>query len=75
MNRSSIWIKVDFYEVLLSEIIYCPLFYFQTILTTFFPARFPVSLSLGEISSESIGHKDLSWKRTRQHMNGEENSC
>ena len=51
-KRHSIRIKVDLYEVCLSEIIYCLLFYFQTILTPFFfPARFLVSLSLGERSS------------------------
>ena len=70
-----IQIKVDFYVVCLSGIIYCLLFYFQTIPTPFFSARFLVSLSLGERSSESIFHKDLSWKRIRQHMNGGCQSC
>ena len=75
-KRLSIRIKVDLYEVFLSKIIYCLLFYFKTVLTLFFfPARFLVSLSLGERSSESIGHKDLSQKRTRQHMNGGGKSC
>ena len=46
-NIFSIRIKVDLYEFCLYEIIYCLLFYFQTILTPFF-ARFLVSLSLGE---------------------------
>ena len=50
-KRLSIWIKVDLYEFCLSEIIYCPLFYFKTILTPFFSAIFLVSLSLGERSS------------------------
>ena len=74
-NICSIRIKVDLYEVCLSGIIYCLLFYFQTILTPFFFARFLVSLSLGERSSESIGHKYLSRKRTRQHMNGGRKGC
>ena len=65
-----IWIKVDFYVVCLSGIIYCLLFYFKTILTPFLPSIFLVSLSLGERSSESIGHKYLSIKRTRKNMNG-----
>ena len=66
----SIRIKSDLYEVFISGIIYCLLFYFQTILTPFFFDRFLVSLSLGERSSEIIGHKDLSRKRKRQQMNG-----
>ena len=36
-KRCSIWIKVDLYEVCLSYIIYCLLFYFKTILTPFSP--------------------------------------
>ena len=68
-KRLSILIRVYLYEVCLSGIIYFLLFYFKTILTPFF-SRFLVSLSLGERSSESIGHKDLCWKRTREHMNG-----
>ena len=69
-KRRSIRIKVILCEVCLSGIIYCLLFYFPTILTPFFSTRFMVSLSLGERSSESIGHNILSRKRTRQHMNG-----
>ena len=65
-KRVSIWIKVDLYEVSLSKIIYCLLFYFKALLTPFFFAIFLVSLSLGERSSESIGPKDLSQKRKRQ---------
>ena len=69
-KRRSIFIKVDLYEVCLSVIIYCLLFYFKTILIPIFFARFLVSLSLGERSPESIGHKNLSWKRARQQING-----
>ena len=36
-KRRSIWIKFDLYEVCLSYIIYCLLFYFKTILTPFTP--------------------------------------
>ena len=44
-KRHSIRIKVDLYEVCLSKIIYCLLFYFMNILIpSFFPARFVVSL-------------------------------
>ena len=39
-NRSSIRIKVDLYEVCLSKIIDCLLFYFKTILTPFFSPDF-----------------------------------
>ena len=40
-NILSIQIKVDLYEVFLSGIIYCLLFYFKTILTPFyFPPYF-----------------------------------
>ena len=43
----SIWIKVDLYEVCLSKIIHCLLFYFKTILIPFLcPAKFVVSLSM-----------------------------
>ena len=49
-KRRSIRIKVDLYEVCISGIIYCLLFYFKTILIPFFPAIFLVSLSLGERS-------------------------
>ena len=49
MNWRSIRIKVDFYEVCLSYMIYCLLFYFMTILIPFFD-RFVVSLSIGERS-------------------------
>ena len=35
-KRCSIRLKVDFYEVCLSKIIYCLLFYFKTILTPSF---------------------------------------
>ena len=69
-------INVDLYEVCLSKIIYCLLFYFKTILIPLFcTAIFLVSISLGERSSESIGQKYLSCKRTRQHMNGGGGSC
>ena len=72
----SITIKVYFYEVFLSEIIYCPLFYFIAILISFFcPARFVVSHSLGGNNSESIGQKYLSCKSTRKQMNCGGKSC
>ena len=75
-KRRSTRIKVDLYEVCISKIIYRFLFYFKTILMPFFcPSIFVVYLSLGERSSESIGHKDLSRKKTRQHMNGGRQSC
>ena len=75
-KRLSIQIKVDFYEVCISYIIYCLLFYFKNILTPFTPPTiFQVSLSLEERSYESIGHKDLSRKRTRQQMNCGGKSC
>ena len=57
-KRYSIRIKSDLYEVCLSEIIYCLLFYFKTILIPFFPpARFVVSLSLGVITRSCV-HRD-----------------
>ena len=62
--------KFYLYDVCLSYIIYCLLFYFMTMLTHLFFAGFMVSLSLGEINSISIGQMDLSRKRTRIKMNG-----
>ena len=50
-KRRSINIKVCLYEVFLSYFIYFLLFYFVTILTPCFFARFVVSVSHGEISS------------------------
>ena len=48
-KRLSIWIKVDFYDVCLSYIIYCLLFYFKTILTPFFPRQISgISLTRGK---------------------------
>ena len=48
-KRRSIKIKVDFYEVCLSKIIYCLLFYFKTILTPFFPRQISgISLTRGK---------------------------
>ena len=44
----SIHIKVDLYEVCLSEIIYCDLFYFWTILTPFFLQIYGISLTRGK---------------------------
>ena len=35
-KRRSVWINVDLYEVCLSGIIYCLIFYFPTILKPFF---------------------------------------
>ena len=69
-NMISIWIKFDMYEVFISYIIYCLLFYFMTILITFFPARFMVSLSLMKGISESIGQNYFSRKSTRKQMDG-----
>ena len=68
----SINIKVDFYEVCLSYIIYCLLIYFMAILLPPPPpppVRFVVFLSLREKSSESIFQKYLSRKRTIWYMN------
>ena len=63
--------KVDLYDIYLSHIIYCLLFYSMAILIPFFCyERFVVSLSLRENSSESIGQKYFSWNSTRQQMNG-----
>ena len=54
-KRYPIRIKSDLYEVCLSGIIYCLLFYFKTILIPFFsPARFVVSLSLGVITRSCV---------------------
>ena len=75
-KRRSIRIKVDFYEVCLSKIVYCLLFELLTILIPLFcPARFVVYLSLGERSSETFHQEGLSQKRTRQHMNSGGGSC
>ena len=75
-KRRPIQIKVDLYEVCLSIIIYFLLFYFKTILTPFFrPYLWYLSHHVGERGSESIGHKDLSRNRIRQHMNGGGESC
>ena len=66
--------NVYLYEVCLSKIIYCLLFNFKTKVTPFPPVKFMVSLSLGERSSESIGHKYLILKKEKIYMNGEEKS-
>ena len=66
----SICIKVNLYEVCLSGNFYCLLFYLQTLLTPFFPARFLVYLSPRKRISVSIVQKDTSRKRTRMHTNG-----
>ena len=58
-KRCSTRVKVNFYEVCLSYIIYCLLFYIITILNPFFPARFVASITPGEKISRSIGHKYL----------------
>ena len=50
-KRLSIRKNIDLYEVCLSYIIYCLLFYFMTILIPFFFVKFVVSLALGERSS------------------------
>ena len=63
MKRRSISMKVDFYEVFLSYIIYFLFLYFMTILTLFFPDRFVVSLLPEERIIGSIVQKDSSWKR------------
>ena len=59
IKRRSIRIKVGFYEVCLSYIIYCLLFFYYYT-NTLSPAKFVVYLSLGERSSEIIGQKYLS---------------
>ena len=70
-KRKMFLIKVKFnlYEICLSYIIYCLLFYIMTILTPFFFSIFVAYLTLGERTSESIGQKYLSWKTTRIQMN------
>ena len=68
-KRRSIRMEVDLYEVCLSYIIYCLLFYFVTILTPFFFTRFVVSLSPGKRSSGSIGQKGSSRNSTRIQIN------
>ena len=68
-ERRSIRMKVSLYEVCLSYTSYCLLFYFMTILTPFFFARFVVSLLPGERSSGSIIQKDSSRKRKIIQMN------
>ena len=67
--------KFYFYKVCLSFNIFLLLFYFMTILTPFYFAKFVVSLSLGERSSGSIRQKYLIKKKTRIHMNGGGQSC
>ena len=62
--------KVNFYEVCLSYIIYCLIFYIIIILNVFLFDRFMVSITIGERISGSIGHKDFSMKGTRNHVNG-----
>ena len=47
-NRCSILIKVDLYEVCLSKIIYCLLFYFNTILISFFCQISGISITRGK---------------------------
>ena len=64
--------KVGFYEVCISYIIYCLLFY---ILTPFFFSIFITSITPGERGSGSIGHKDSSCKRTSIHINGGGKCC
>ena len=70
MKRISIRTKVEFYKVCISYIIYFLLFYFMTILIPFLPARFVVSLSLGEKSSGSSGQNDTGRKREMIQING-----
>ena len=68
-NRCSICINVGLYEVFISCIIFCLIFYFITVLTTFF-FIFVASLSLRESSSEIIVQKYFSWNIIRPQMNG-----
>ena len=68
-KRRSISINVDLYEVCLSYIIHCLLFYFMTILTPFFRQICDISLTRGG-NPGSIDQKDSSCKRTRMHMHG-----
>ena len=67
--------KVDLYEVFLSYIFYCLIFYFMTTLTPFFFARFVASLTTWERSSGSIEHKDSSRISKRIQMNYGGQSC
>ena len=62
--------KVDFYGVFMSYIIYYILFYNMTMLTPFFLTIFVAYLIPGEGSSGIIGHKGSSWESTSIHMNG-----
>ena len=52
--------KLDLYEVCLSYIMYCYLFYIMDLLIPFPPAKFVASLTPGESISGSIGCKDSS---------------
>ena len=56
-KKRSILIKVDLYEVCLSYIIYCLLFYFMTILTPFFTLQICGIYITRGMSSESIGKR------------------
>ena len=65
----SIRMKVGLYEVFLSYIIYCLIFYFMSIITPFFYI-FLASLSQEESGSRSIVQNYLSQKRKRIQING-----
>ena len=67
--------NVDLHDICQSYIIYCLIFYITTILIPFPPVIFVASITLGEWISVSIGHKGLSLKSTRNHMNGVGKSC
>ena len=74
-KRCSIRINADLYEVFLSYIIHCLLFYFMTIITPLFYAIFVVSISLGERSSEIIVQYNSSIKRTNINIIGGGKMC
>ena len=59
----------------MSYYIDCFLYYIITILTYILFSRFVASLTPGERSSGSIGHKDLSHKRKSNTMNGGGQGC
>ena len=83
-KRRSIQIKVDLYEVCISGIIYCLLFYFPTILTSFFPRHISgISLTRGKKSRkywpqgfESEANKaTYEWWRAKLLIDGFNAAC
>ena len=84
MKRYSIRTRVDFYEVCLSYIIHCLLFYFITILTPFFPRQI-CGISLTKVKEfrkyrpkgfESEKYKDTDeWCKSKLLFNGFNGLC